>query len=307
MAFKESPSLFKSAEDARSAIRILRGASGLRSKACAVSEFKGPKRKTGDPFAALPKGKVHYENWSAFDVPGELTALILADLHIPYHHDAALTTALRYGRDRKPSIVLLNGDASDFFSVSFWEKDPRKRDLAGEIKMVREFLGIIRRAFPKSRIIYKLGNHEERWERYLSVKAPELLSMEEFAIGKVLHFDKHGVELVEDRRPIRTGGLNLIHGHEYRFNISNPVNPARGFYMRAKVHVIGSHLHQSSQHSEKNLDGNVVSTWSTGCLCDLHPDYAPLNNWNHGFSFVEVDKHNAFHVDNLRIIDGKVY
>lgn len=51
----------------------------------------------------------------------------------------------------------------------------------------------------------------------------------------------------------------------------------------------------------------VTGTWSTGCLCDLHPDYAPLNKWNHGFAFVEVFNGGKFEVQNLFISDGKVY
>jgi hypothetical protein len=108
-------------------------------------------------------------------------------------------------------------------------------------------------------------------------------------------------------RPIKAGKLHIIHGHEYKFNISNPVNPARGFYMRAKTHVIGSHLHQSSQHSAKALDGNVISTWSTGCLCGLHPRYKPLNDWNHGFAIVAIDQRGGFEVDNKRVMNGKAW
>jgi len=168
-------------------------------------------------------------------------------------------------------------------------------------------LATLREGFPKARLVYKLGNHEERYERYMSVKAPELLGVAEFETQHLLGFANLGVGLVRDKRPIRLGKLNVVHGHEYSFPIANPVNPARGYFLRAKTHCLGGHLHQSSQHSEKNLEGKVVSTWSTGCLCDLHPDYRPLNNWNHGFAFVEIDKAGAFHVENLKLIDGEIY
>lgn len=305
IVYRDNPELFTSIESARNTLRRMRGASG--AEGCRAKGFERPKRTPGDPFEALPDGLAHFNEWAAVQINGPARVLQLADIHLPYYEKGPLVTALKYGRDRKPDIVFLNGDALDFFSVSFWEKDPRKRKLANEIAAGREFFKTLRAAFPRSRIIAKKGNHEERWERYLSVKAPELLGVEDFELEKVLRYEQHGIESIGERRPARFGKLNVIHGHEYRFNISNPVNPARGFYMRAKVHVVGSHLHQTSQHSEKNLDGTVVSSWSTGCLCDLHPDYAPLNNWNHGFAFYEVDKGGAFHVDNLKIIDGRVY
>ena len=50
-----------------------------------------------------------------------------------------------------------------------------------------------------------------------------------------------------------------------------------------------------------------MSTWSTGCLCDLHPDYRPLNNWNHGFAIVEVAKDGTFQVQNKTVINGTIY
>jgi predicted phosphodiesterase len=309
MASRDNRSLFHTSEEARRVIRYLRGASGNsdRKKRPESPLLRAP-QKPADPFDELPEALSHFEDgWGAVVIDGPCDVLDLSDIHIPYHHRNSLLVALQYGRDRSPDIVYINGDLADFFSISFWEKDPRQRKLAEEIKTVREFLRVLRAAFPKARIIVKKGNHEERWERYLSVKAPELLGVDDFQMEKVLRYEDHGIESIGDRRPVKFGKLNKIHGHEYRFNISNPVNPARGFFLKAKTHVMGSHLHQTSQHSEKNLEGHVVSSWSIGCLCDLNPDYSPLNNWNHGFGFSSFDKYGAFQVDNLKIIDGKVY
>jgi hypothetical protein len=41
--------------------------------------------------------------------------------------------------------------------------------------------------------------------------------------------------------------------------------------------------------------------WSTGCLCDLTPEYARVNRWNWGFATVTVDTAGSFDVDNYRI------
>jgi hypothetical protein len=99
----------------------------------------------------------------------------------------------------------------------------------------------------------------------------------------------------------------VIHGHEFGYGVSNPVNPARTFFLKAKCHVIGGHYHQTSHHSEKNLEQNLVSAWSSGCLCEEHPDYRPINNWSLGFVFVELDNHGAFRVENKRIVGGRVW
>lgn len=311
IAMKEAPDLCLSLERVHRMIRYYRGASGQKQRRRVERLHPGgirPLRSSGNPFGRLPQPKQHFaQPWEALQIDGPLRALVLSDVHIPYHDPEALLSSLKYGLDRKADTVLLNGDTADFFGVSQWQKDPRQRDLTGEIKAVREFLGIVREGFPKARIIFKHGNHEERWERYLFAKAPEVVGVEDFELGQILRFAELRIEEVRDMRPIRLGKLNVIHGHEYRFAIQSPVNPARGFYLRAKTHVLGGHLHQTSQHSEKDLEGKVISAWSTGCLSDLHPDYRPLNNWSAGFAFVEVDKEGKFQVSNPRIIDGKIY
>jgi len=254
----------------------------------------------------FPSGLTDFENWGPIEYEGPFRALVLSDLHIPYHDRRAVIAAIDYGLQRDANMVLLNGDIIDFYALSFWQKDPRKRDAAKEIKLLRKFIGIIRETFPDADLVYKLGNHEDRWERYLVDKAPELLGIPEFDIQQVLGLaDK---ELIRNYEPIGLGDLNVVHGHEYRFAISNPVNPARGLFLRAKAMALCGHFHQSSQHTERTVDGRNIATWSTGCLCDLHPAYRPINNWNHGFAFVTVHASGKFEVENKYVSNtGKIY
>jgi hypothetical protein len=308
VAMKECSLLFPTPEAARSSIRWARG----KPNSCGnhIKETrhfsKGPRPM--NPFPKLPKAKHEWDApWKAVQIPKPAKILLLPDIHFPYYDRDALGVAMTEGKQRECDTILLNGDTMDFFSVSSWQTDPRQRDLAGEIEGGKQLLAAIRDAFPKANIIFKLGNHEERWERFLMVKAPEVLGVADFSMEHLLRLSDIGATVVGDMRPIQAGKLYILHGHEYRFNISNPVNPARGFFLRAKTHVIGSHMHQTSQHSEKTLDNNVISTWSTGCLCHLNPRYRPLNPWNHGFAVISVDARGAFDVDNLRVIDGKAW
>lgn len=306
VARKFHPTLFRSVEHARDCVRYLRGSNGHKSRTNKAAQFIKPPAEAGaGTFAALPDGITQIEDWRAVQIDGPLRCLIISDVHAPYHDKAALLTALEYGRKHDADAVLLNGDIADCFSVSNWEKDPRQRRFPDEVKTVKELIGVIQKGFPKARMWYKLGNHEERLERYMQVRAPELLGLPGFDFASVFGLD--AIELIQDRRPIRLGKLNVIHGHEFSFAISNPVNAARGYFLRAKTHILAGHLHQVSQHSETNLEGKVVSAWSTGALCDLHPKYAPINKWSHGFAFVVVDKNGVFEVQNLKVINGKCY
>lgn len=294
---------------ARMAVRYYRGELKMKPQSVSAPGRLGTKRKGEKPngFRPLPEPKKHFDEWGAVQFDGPLRCLVLSDLHLPYYDRKAVELSMQRGAERKANMVLLNGDIADFFTVSWWQRDPRKRDFPGEVSSVKQFLGHLRDRFPKARIVYKLGNHEDRYQRYMESRAPELLDVPDFELGSLLGLKQVDMQLIGDNRPVRLGKLNVIHGHEYRFAISNPVNPARGYFLRARVHVLGGHFHQHSQHSAKNLEGNVVTTWSTGCLCDMHPDYRPLNDWSQGFAFVEVGKDGSFSVDNYRVVNGKVW
>ncbi len=234
--------------------------------------------------------------------------LLLSDVHIPFHDPQALELALDYGAAQRPTMILLNGDIADHFNLSKWETNPKLRDFGGEIRSLRFFLAGLRSRFGRQcRIIYKHGNHEERFERFLRLKAPELLDIPQFDWANVFGMDEHRIELIRQKRPIRLGKLNVLHGHEHQRTISAPVNPARGLYLRCKAHAICGHWHQTSSHSEKNVEGKVITTFSTGCLCEMHPEYAPINSWSQGAAFVEIDKDGGFHVENFRIVGGKIW
>jgi predicted phosphodiesterase len=308
MAYKDNPSVWSTAETTRRYFRECRGASGERVRRVSTdkSHFR-TLQKQSDPFGRMPKPLREFEEWSAVQFDGPLQALIIADLHIPYYDKDTTTLALKYGKSHDVDTILLNGDIADFFSVSFWENDPRKRDFPQEVRDVKDFLRVVRDLFPKARIIFKLGNHEERLIRYMRVKAPELLGLPEFEIESVLGLSDNDIQLVKDNKPIRLGKLNVLHGHEIKFAISNPVNPARGLFLRGKASSLCSHFHQTSQHSERTVEQKILSCWSTGCLSDLHPEYRPINNWNLGFCVVGVDNDGAFEVSNLRVINGTAY
>lgn len=145
-----------------------------------------------------------------------------------------------------------------------------------------------------------------RWENFLKMSAPELLGISEFELSTLLRFGELGIVEIKDKQIAKAGKLNLMHGHEFGHSVFSPVNPARGLYMRAKENSIIGHHHQTSEHSEKNLTGDVVTTWSVGALCGMRPEYYPYNKWNLGFAIIETSDNGDFEVNNKRIIEGKV-
>jgi predicted phosphodiesterase len=303
MLVTDNPNLYNSVEDARSTVRYYRNEINNASKKPISMRTEDEKRQAHG-WKKLPDSD--YVKVEDYVIPkGNNRVLILTDIHFPYQDNEALSIALNYGRENKCNAIILNGDAMDMYQASRFVKDPRLRDLAGEIDIVREFLELLYTEF-SCPIYYKIGNHEDRWETYLKTQAPALIGIEEFELQHILRFGQYGVNLVKSKQMIRLGKLRLLHGHEFGMSVFSPVNAARGLYTRAKSSSAIGHHHVTSEHSEKDLDGEVVTTWSIGCLCGLQPDYLPFNRWNHGFAFAVIDDNGDYEFRNLRIIDGKV-
>jgi hypothetical protein len=295
--YGDNPERFPNLEAARCSIRYVRGASGKRNAKTATvpREKQDPHNPLGLPLPEPLDFRPFYLR--------KARALVIADLHIPYHDLQALTAALQAGKQAGCDTLLILGDLLDFYQLSRFLKDPRQRSVASEIADAKQFLAVAKKMFP--RVIFKLGNHDERFSHYLLTKAPELLDVPGMNLEGILGLSALGVEVIDGKRPIYAGALTLLHGHELPSGIAAPVNVARGLYLRAKACAMQAHNHTTSEHSEPDLRSKLITTWSLGCLCQLFPEYARYNKWNHGFALLDVDGKD-FEVRNRRILNGEV-
>lgn len=289
---------FKDVEDARHVLRRIEGKDGVKSRHTITHPAES---RPYNPYS-IPKSDE--TSFIPFKIK-EKKILILSDIHIPYHSIESLTAAFDFGKSYKPEAILLNGDTLDFFSLSKFCRDPRKRHFFEELNSFKELIAIIQKLFPEAKLYFKIGNHEERYMHYLFMKAGELVGVEEFELENIIKARANGITIIGDKRIIHAGGLNIIHGHEFASGFFSPVNVARGLFLRGKTSALQGHNHQTSEHTESDMNGKITTTWSTGCLCELHPEYMPLNKWNSGFATVDVDGRD-FKVDNYRITNGKI-
>lgn len=299
------PEVFTSVDQARANIRHHVGASGdnNRKKKNMGKENLRDQRYGLDYVESMPRS--YAEPWVPFVIQkASRRVLVISDLHVPYHDVEAMQCAIDYGISHEADTVLINGDLMDFHTLSRFMKDPRMRSLSEELEAGRQMLAAIRQAFPNAAIYFKKGNHDERLEHYLILKAPELLGCTEFTLEFLLRCHEHAVTVIDDKRIVMVGKLPVIHGHEVFGGAS--VNPARTLYLRAKASALQGHNHRTSEHTEKDIHGDISTTWSTGCLCELNPRYMPINNHNHGFAFVYLDDEGHFEVKNKRILNGAI-
>jgi predicted phosphodiesterase len=291
-------------EQARSRIRAQLGVNGARERVRRNAAAPRPPRAAGE-ILAMPKSMA--EPWTPhrMDVLGPVG--ILSDVHVPYHSEIAVAAAIGFLKDQNLAGLLLNGDIADFYAISRYMKDPTQRDFKSELEAVRAFFAYLRQQFPGIPIVFKLGNHEERWQHWLWQHAAEISDDPRMSLGSWLNLDEHDITLVEDKRPVMLGKLPVLHGHELPSGMAAPVNVARGAFMKTLSTVLVGHSHRTSNHAESNMWHHETGCWSTGCLCDLRPEYARINRWNHGFAVATVLKGGAFDVNNYRVMgDGTV-
>ena len=296
--YEENEGLFSNLELARRAIRYVRGSNGK-----AMAKRAKVPRKKGVSGEWVPKFPPTFaEEWKPVELPRPCRVLSLSDLHVPYHSERAIETAVQYAKEKhNPNILLLNGDYGDWYQLSRFQKNHKKRHFKEELEAMREGLSWLRGQFPRARRIFKLGNHDERWNHYIYNHAPEIADCDFAEIQHVLQFDKFGFERVDDQ-PVMAGALPILHGHEFgKSGIAAPVNPARGAFLRTIHSCLVGHSHRTSTHCEPDMFKREITTWSQGCLCELSPEYARINKMNQGFAVVEVDKDGQFDVYNYRL------
>lgn len=307
--YSENREHFHDVENARDSVRYCRGLRGKKNKKSVGEEnrkfFIKKNRYAKNPFG-LPRS--YGEKPKQFALPSEHNnILVLSDLHVPYHDINAISIALQYGLDHSINTVFINGDLVDFYQISRFVNVERKRSVRQELQAAEQVLNVIHRTFPNAPIYWLKGNHDNRLETYLAVKAPELLDVEEFKLEVLLDTPSYNTMVLDDTTLVKMGKLNVSHGHLVIRGIFAPVNAARGTFLRAKASTLISHVHKVSSHSETTIGGKNITCYSTGCLCELAPRYAPFgNNNSHGFAHVITQPNGNYRVTNKQIINGEI-
>ncbi len=302
--FEENKPLFETVESARSLIRYYTMASGGKrreSKGVASNFYKAFVKLKKD----LPKGES--ERHLPLKLPKSVRrVLILGDIHFPFQNDEALHAALEFGNEKDIDCVYLNGDIMDAYQLSRHEKDPRRRSFSYELDCTRTFLTSLREMFPNALIYYKIGNHDARYEKFIIQAAPHLLDIEAVQLSELLKFKELNIQEVKSMQWAYIGKLPILHGHELPVK-SGGVNPARTVQLKLNKQGVVNHFHRETRANGKHFDDNVYTTYSLGCLCDLFPNYMPINEWGHGFGYVEVEPNGNYQMFQKTVINGKIF
>lgn len=297
------PQFMLNHEQVRGLVKNLKGANGEHHRNKSHVEFR---KQLAALKKELPKGET--EKKEPYHLPKSIRrVLLLSDIHIPYHNDEALFAALEFGHEKNIDCIYLNGDTMDQYQLSRHEKDPRRRDFRYELDCTRAFLKGLRKMFPNALIIYKIGNHDARYEKWMLQNSAIVFDEQYMSLGSLLGFTELRIYQVDSKQFAYAGKLPILHGHELPMK-SGGDNPANLSKKRMGKQAIFGHFHKTTVANGREFDkGMSYHIYSTGCLCDLYPDYMPINEWNHGFAYIELNPSGEYRVENKTIINGTIY
>ncbi len=210
---------------------------------------------------------------------------LLSDVHFPHQDDNALAVAERICQLYEPTIIAVNGDLLDCSAISRYDKKAIELlGLQAECDQGREWFARLRQRHPDARIIYLLGNHEDRLRRYLLKKAPALQGLRCLSFAGLLGLDAVGVECHAYNRPVLVNGFKITHGDGVRSKAGYTAHRQ----MDCGRSGASGHTHRAALVSKTN-DVATTQWMEIGCLCNLDAEYLgdSAADWQHACATVD--------------------
>jgi predicted MPP superfamily phosphohydrolase len=238
--------------------------------------------------------------------------LFVPDCHIPYHDKKAFALMMAVAKDLKPKHIYIIGDFIDFYSVSSHSKNPKRSlQLADELKAAETALDQLD-ALKAPNKTYIGGNHEDRLQRYLQDKAPELFDV--VNVPDLLHLKKHGWDYVPYKKDTKLGKIHFT--HDVGASGRNSVYKSLDTYQHS---VVTGHSHRLAYIVEGNATGEFKVSAQFGWLGDANEiDYMQhakvLKDWALGFGigYYNPDSKLVYLtpvpiVNYTAVVNGKLY
>lgn len=220
--------------------------------------------------------------------------LVTSDWHSPYFDARAFSQMLYACKDRKPDLIVLNGDLIDFYPISHYTRLPtRLMSLQQELDTTIQLLHILRQTCPKAEIVYLWGNHEERLLKFLC-HAKELFPLRALDLRNLLELERFRIRLHTEPAYFLGETLVITHGTLSRKRGGYTAHAMMERYVGFSG--VSGHTHRLAQVHKRLPTGTVLTWIEGGCLCQLQASYDPYPDWQHGIAYVEVDAYGKVKV-----------
>lgn len=231
-------------------------------------------------------------------------ALILPDMHIPYHDEASLNLIEKVLKDYRVDSVIQLGDFIDAYPISKYSKDPSRAtgtEFQRELDVAET---VVQRLVEIAPLTIIHGNHEERLNKYLKEKAPGLYGLKNLTIKKLLKVNEYNIDYIDSKY---LGNLFVFHGDLWsRSGARHSGQTAMQNVDRSGLNVMLGHIHRMGSYFVTKK-GYELQGWEMGCLCKTDVEYCHAPNWQRAFGFVHYRDNGdkAFHVEQIPIYDTK--
>lgn len=209
---------------------------------------------------------------------------LIPDAHIPFHDPVKLRQVLDNVRGCR--VIVIMGDWIDAYSVSNFDKDPRRKErMPEEFAEGRRWLRILRDENPDAEIHFIEGNHEERFMRYLIQRAPALVGMRGMSIAEQLDLDELDIKY-HDSDGFVLEGIRLKHGQV--------VSAKSGYSAHKELEAhnccgVSVHTHRMGFACRTTREGQLQWWWEGGHVCDMDAaKYVKNPNWQAGHLVLHV-------------------
>ena len=230
------------------------------------------------------------------------TIAVLNDTHNPYQDQRVLREVELFLGELQPELVIYAGDMGDFYQLSKFNKNPERADkLQSDLNSTAGLFKRQRDLLPNSRMVFELGNHEDRLKRFLWGNSPALESLKCLTVEELYKLKDSGVECVDYEDGVLINKVFMItHSDIIR---AHSGFTAKGMSDKHGGSGIHGHSHRLGSYYKRNRFG-IYGWWENGCLCTLDPDWIQNPNWQQGFSLVHF-KGDRFWVEQIQIINRK--
>jgi len=212
----------------------------------------------------------------------------------------------RLAKQLSPQIVVLNGDILDGARISrhariMWEKQP---ELKEEIHAVQDRCAEIERAAGKAKLVRTIGNHDARFENYLSGRAGEFEEMTGTTLIDYLPRWRAGWCLHLNRG--EDGWLTIRHRP-----VSGGIHASYNSTLKAGVSYVHGHLHKLQVTPWADYRGRRYGV-DTGTLAEPYgPQFnyteaGPLN-WASGFAVITYKNGKMLQPELCVVEHGKAW
>jgi UDP-2,3-diacylglucosamine pyrophosphatase LpxH len=238
----------------------------------------------------------------------EQTRLQLSDLHIPFEDPDLVKVWCRMLTDLQPDGIDIIGDLIDCYTLSRFDKNPRrKQDIQVEVDKATVLLGEIRRLAPNVDIRYLEGNHENRLERMLWGSAKALGPLRNLTIPKLMGLKDLEIKYYVPANPYRIGDLYFLHGDVTRkqnFSKSPGGRAAADVAKAIGASVLMGHTHQMGYSSFRTWE-RVLESYEIGCMTRFDLEYiVGVPPWQQGWSMTHFLPSGRHEVQFVRVIES---